>query len=278
MNVDVPSRRFRGAAMLLLALLLAAGIVLLRLTNDNETDAVLLLLVVPIGLVTAKLGLAAGVTAAAASFGLFAILNGVDGDGVGPTGYLTRAVVFFGFAVAIGLLPAVPSKSFAEGRDHGLVSVPPLGEGDQLSPRELEVLELLAKGASNAQIAAAFVISEQTVKSHVKHILKKLGVGNRTEAALLYVQLYGRPSGPGSPEASPGHRSEHGGKVVGFSPGGRVLVRLDDGRAIEVPLLEGMRERFEVGAPALVYFDDKEILMGWYLPDAGIGMDMRTDH
>lgn len=263
--------------MLLLALLLTAGIVLLRLTDDSETNAILLLLVVPIGLVAAELGLPAGVTAAAGSLGLFAVLNGVDGHGVGAIGYLTRAVVFFGFALAIGRLPRRPSRSFAGGPDHPLVTGPPLAEGDQLSPRELEVLELLAKGASNAQIADAFVISEQTVKSHVKHILKKLDVGNRTEAALRYVELYGRPPSTDSPEARPNSRSEHGAKVVGFSPAGRVLVKLDDGRAIEVPLLEGMRERFQVGAPALVYFDDKGILVGWYLPDAGIGIDMRED-
>jgi DNA-binding CsgD family transcriptional regulator len=275
MNVDLRSRRFGRGATLLLALLLTAGIVLLRIADDNETNAVLLLLVVPIGLVAEGFGWAAGMTVAAASFGLFAVWNEVDGDGVEPTGYLTRAVVFFGFALATGWLPRRPSWSFADGPAHRPVTAPPLTEGDQLSPRELEVLELLAKGASNAQIADAFVISEQTVKSHVKHILKKLDVGNRTEAALRYVELYGRPPSTDSPEARPNSRSEHGAKVVGFSPAGRVLVRLDDGRAIEVPLLEGMRERFQVGAPALVYFDDKGILAGWYLPDAGIGIDMR---
>ena len=42
-------------------------------------------------------------------------------------------------------------------------------------------------------------------------------------------------------------------------------------------MLEGMRNRFEVGARALIYFDDKGILVGWYLPAAGIGVDMRDD-
>jgi hypothetical protein len=55
-------------------------------------------------------------------------------------------------------------------------------------------------------------------------------------------------------------------EVVGFPSGGRVLVRLDDGRAIEVPLLDGMRNRCEVGSPVLIYFDDQGTLMGWYLP------------
>jgi DNA-binding NarL/FixJ family response regulator len=52
-----------------------------------------------------------------------------------------------------------------------------------LSPRELEVLGLLAKGLRNRDIANALVISQSTTKVHVKHILEKLGVRTRTEAA-----------------------------------------------------------------------------------------------
>ncbi|RYB92418.1 helix-turn-helix transcriptional regulator [Nocardioides glacieisoli] len=52
-----------------------------------------------------------------------------------------------------------------------------------LTPRELEVLELVAQGLSNAAIAATLVISEKTAGHHVSHILTKLGVHNRTEAA-----------------------------------------------------------------------------------------------
>lgn len=52
-----------------------------------------------------------------------------------------------------------------------------------LTPREQEVLELVAQGLSNARIAAALVISEKTAGHHVSHILTKLGVQNRTEAA-----------------------------------------------------------------------------------------------
>ena len=53
---------------------------------------------------------------------------------------------------------------------------------DVLTRRELEVLQLVAEGRSNAGVAAALVISEGTVKQHVKHILRKLRVGNRAEA------------------------------------------------------------------------------------------------
>ena len=54
-----------------------------------------------------------------------------------------------------------------------------------LSPREREVSALLAQGRTNAEIARALYISEVTVKVHVRHILQKLGVRNRSEAAVL---------------------------------------------------------------------------------------------
>jgi DNA-binding CsgD family transcriptional regulator len=54
-----------------------------------------------------------------------------------------------------------------------------------LSPREREVSELLAQGRTNAEIARVLYISEVTVKVHVRHILQKLGVRNRAEAAVI---------------------------------------------------------------------------------------------
>ena len=53
----------------------------------------------------------------------------------------------------------------------------------ELTAREREVLGLLAMGMSNARIAQALFISEKTAGHHVSHILAKLGVGNRAEAA-----------------------------------------------------------------------------------------------
>ncbi|MFI5274079.1 MAG: response regulator [Ktedonobacterales bacterium] len=53
-----------------------------------------------------------------------------------------------------------------------------------LSERELEVLKLIAGGASNEQIAERLVISEKTVKSHVSNVLSKLHVADRTQAAV----------------------------------------------------------------------------------------------
>lgn len=60
--------------------------------------------------------------------------------------------------------------------------------GHDLSPREWEVLEHVAKGLTNAEIAAALTVSENTVRFHLKNIFEKLHVSNRTEAAAWYFQ------------------------------------------------------------------------------------------
>ncbi len=60
--------------------------------------------------------------------------------------------------------------------------------GDQLTRREREVLELIVRGRSNKRIALELGIAEKTVKTHVGHVLAKLGVTDRTQAALLAVR------------------------------------------------------------------------------------------
>ena len=61
----------------------------------------------------------------------------------------------------------------------------PDAEPDALTPREREVLGLVARGLTNRAIARVLSISPHTVKTHVDHVLAKLDVGDRTEAAVL---------------------------------------------------------------------------------------------
>lgn len=76
-------------------------------------------------------------------------------------------------AVGMSVLPAEVARR-ALGGSRGL-AVP-------LSPREIEILELLATGRTNQQLAAELFISQATVKTHLNHIFGKLGVATRTEA------------------------------------------------------------------------------------------------
>ncbi len=67
-------------------------------------------------------------------------------------------------------------------------SRPLLAEPERLTRREHEVLELIVQGRANKRIAFELGISEKTVKTHVGHLLAKLGVSDRTQAALLAVR------------------------------------------------------------------------------------------
>jgi DNA-binding NarL/FixJ family response regulator len=91
-------------------------------------------------------------------------------------------VVFAGDAL---LAPAVTRRLIGE-----LVKAAPdprmrPAQLSRLTDREVEVLRLIARGMSNAEIAAEFVLSEQTVKTHVGRILGKLGLRDRTQAIVL---------------------------------------------------------------------------------------------
>lgn len=69
----------------------------------------------------------------------------------------------------------------------GVIRIPERPE--PLTPREMDVLRLLAQGQSNKEIARALHLVEETVKSHVRHILAKLGVQSRTQAVLAAIRL-----------------------------------------------------------------------------------------
>jgi DNA-binding CsgD family transcriptional regulator len=68
------------------------------------------------------------------------------------------------------------------------MEVSPILDAARPTPRELEVLELLAVGASNRRIARELGVSEHTVKFHLRSIFRTFGVSNRTQAATAYVR------------------------------------------------------------------------------------------
>jgi LuxR family transcriptional regulator, regulator of acetate metabolism len=73
----------------------------------------------------------------------------------------------------------------------------------ELTRRELEVLGMLADGDTNARIARRLIVSEDTVKTHVKHILRKLGVHNRSQAVSRYFRGGSDEDAPFKEERSP---------------------------------------------------------------------------
>jgi DNA-binding NarL/FixJ family response regulator len=103
-------------------------------------------------------------------------------------------------AVAAGealLAPTVTRRLIEEFARVGPASRARPAALDELTPRELEVLRLLARGMSNAEIAAHFVLGETTVKTHVAHVLNKLGLRDRVQAVVLAYEsglvMPGRP-------------------------------------------------------------------------------------
>jgi NarL family two-component system response regulator LiaR len=109
----------------------------------------------------------------------------------GATGYLLKD------ASAEELVQAIEAASRGEARLHPMIAkrlmqqvTTPREQRAEvaLTPRELEVLRLVARGMSNKEIARALVTSERTVKGHVSNVLGKLELSDRTQAALYAVR------------------------------------------------------------------------------------------
>lgn len=111
----------------------------------------------------------------------------------GATGYLLKDVSAEDLARAIEgayqgqaqLHPEVTRKLMEQVRQPRKVQSQP---GEDLTPRELEVLRLIASGMSNKEIGRQLVMTERTVKGHVSNILGKLNLQDRTQAALYAVR------------------------------------------------------------------------------------------
>ncbi|GAA2037857.1 response regulator transcription factor [Agromyces tropicus] len=110
----------------------------------------------------------------------------------GASGYLLKAApqeeILAGIrSVAAGetvLAPSIAAKLVRRVRADATEPVAP-----SLSPRELEVLRLVADGRSNPEIARTLVIGEATVKTHLIHVFEKLGVNDRTRAVTRAMEL-----------------------------------------------------------------------------------------
>ena len=96
------------------------------------------------------------------------------------------------------LAPSITKRLIQEFAASAPASTKPPKGLDELTARELEVFKLVARGLSNAEIAAELIVSETTVKTHVARVLMKLGLRDRVQAVVLAyesgVSVPGRPS------------------------------------------------------------------------------------
>jgi len=138
----------------------SAGIIVLAVNEDEDAlfDAI-------------KAGAAAFILKDVAPDDLVAIIHRVAGGE-----YLINDKVFAKPAVASRVL-----KEFRELAIYGQEAAPIFAP---LSPREVEILDNIAQGMTNKQVAYALSISEQTVKNHMSSILRKLSVNDRTQAVV----------------------------------------------------------------------------------------------
>lgn len=87
------------------------------------------------------------------------------------------------------LAPSVTRRLVAEFARRPVADRPPPTMLDQLTPRELEVFTLIAKGRTNSEIADALIMGESTVKTHVNRLFAKLALRDRVQAVILAYEL-----------------------------------------------------------------------------------------
>ncbi|MBX9687491.1 MAG: response regulator transcription factor [Candidatus Obscuribacterales bacterium] len=90
---------------------------------------------------------------------------------------VVRGDLWLDASVAAKVMQIIPNPSSAADTGH-----------QELSERELEVLKLIVEGVANSEIAKRLYISPNTVKSHIKHVLDKLSVSDRTQAAVKAIR------------------------------------------------------------------------------------------
>lgn len=179
----------------------ADGAEAVRLAGELDPDVVLLDLVMPVvdGLAAldrlAELGLAERVLMVT-SFGEYR--SALPALRTGARGYISKEVDPSALATAVRAIaaghvllgPQVAAQLLAQAGSAGSGSAAGGREqqGPQLTAREQEVLGLIAAGRSNREIARSLNVAEKTVKTHVSNILMKLGVADRTQAALWAVR------------------------------------------------------------------------------------------
>jgi DNA-binding NarL/FixJ family response regulator len=114
----------------------------------------------------------------------------LDALRAGARGYLTKDAGIAEISRAVHaaadhhalLDPVVQERLIAAAGAGARPAAPPASLPDDLTPREAEVLALIARGLSNAEIAATLVVSEATVKTHINHLFAKTGARDRAQA------------------------------------------------------------------------------------------------
>jgi DNA-binding NarL/FixJ family response regulator len=124
----------------------------------------------------------------------------LDALRAGARGYLTKDAGIAEISRAVhaaadhhALLDPVVHARLVAAAGSARPAAPPKALPDELTPREAEVLSLIARGLSNAEIAQTLVVSEATVKSHINHLFAKIGARDRAQA-VHYAYTHGLAS------------------------------------------------------------------------------------